>query len=72
MEFIMLVCDDDKRAAEKMFYAQGLATDQQKLIKKAASLSGMKERRAAEEEASKPDPAMISKIQALRMKLKGK
>lgn len=71
MEFLMLMCDDDKRMAEKMFYSQGFANDQQRLIKKAASLSGMKERQATavEEERS---PEQMSKFESLRLKLKGK
>lgn len=71
MEFMMLMCDGDKRAAEKMFYGQGLANDQQKLIKKAQQLSGMKEKHEAEA-CSEERVEQLSKFGALSRKLKGK
>ena len=70
MEFILLVCDGDKRAAERMFYAQGLANDQVKLINKAKSLSQAKEKREAES-CSEERVAQLSEFEKLSQKMKG-
>ncbi|NBR88013.1 MAG: hypothetical protein EBT61_21370 [Verrucomicrobia bacterium] len=69
MEFMLLLADGDRRAAERMFYAHGFANDTEALIKKAASLATLREKHEAKAAEPPANPEQMSKFAALAQRL---